>query len=61
MFFDIENVLYCAVLMQYDYKRGLDWWPVLLDSVAQRVTTLYTSLLHTHYSIHSHVFTTVAL
>jgi hypothetical protein len=31
-----------------DYRRGLDWWSDLLDSLIQRVTTLYSSLLHTH-------------
>jgi hypothetical protein len=46
--------------MECDYRRGLDWWPDLLDSLIQRVTTLYSSLLHTHTSVHSHVFTVVA-
>jgi hypothetical protein len=43
--------------MEREYSRGLYWWPDLLDSLIQRVTTLYSSLLHTHTSSHSHVFT----
>jgi hypothetical protein len=30
------------------YKWVLDWWPNWLDSLIQRVTTLYSSLLHPH-------------
>jgi hypothetical protein len=42
-----------------DYKRVLDWWWDSLDSLIQCVTTLYSSLLHTHArtSVHSHVCT----
>jgi hypothetical protein len=47
---------YCHVY-ECDYRRGLDWWPDLLHPLIQRVTTLYKSLLHTHTSVHSHVFT----
>jgi hypothetical protein len=42
--------------MVCEYRRVLDWWSDLLDSLIQRVTTLYKSLLHTT-SVHSHVFT----
>jgi hypothetical protein len=35
----------------------LDWWPDLLDSLIQRVTTLYNWLICTHTSVHRHVFT----
>jgi hypothetical protein len=41
-------------------KNGfLDWWLDLFDSLIQRVTTRYSSLLHTHThtNVHSHVFT----
>jgi hypothetical protein len=34
----------------------LDCWLDLLDSLIQRVTTLYSSLLHIHTSLYSHVF-----
>jgi hypothetical protein len=46
-----------------DYRRVLDRWSDLFDSLIQRVTALYNSLLHTHThththsSVHSHVFT----
>jgi hypothetical protein len=30
-----------------DYRRVLDWWADLLDTLIQGVTTLYISLLHT--------------
>jgi hypothetical protein len=46
--------------MECDYGRCLDLWPDLLDSLIQRVTTVYSSLLHTHTSVHTHVFTAVA-
>jgi hypothetical protein len=56
-------ILYCHDFS--DYRRGLDWWSDLLDSLIQRVTTLYSSLLHTHIhthtSVHSHVFTRCCL
>jgi hypothetical protein len=53
---------FCHVFVECDYRRVLDSWPNLLGSLLQRVTTLYSSLLHTHThtSVHSHVFTTVA-
>jgi hypothetical protein len=40
-----------------DYRQVLDWWSDLLDSLIQRVTIFYNSLLHTNTSIHGHVFT----
>jgi hypothetical protein len=40
------SLLYCNVT-ECDYRRVLGWWSDLLDSLIQRVTTLYTSLLHT--------------
>jgi hypothetical protein len=40
-----------------DYRRVLDWWSDLSDSLIQRVATIYNSLSHTHTSVHSHVFT----
>jgi hypothetical protein len=40
------------------YRRLLGWWPDLLDSLTQRVTTLYSTLLHTN--VYSHVFIAVA-
>jgi hypothetical protein len=33
----------------YDHIRVLDWWLDLLDSLIQRVVTLYSSLLHIYY------------
>jgi hypothetical protein len=47
---------YCH-MYECDYRRVLDWWPDLLDSLIQRVTTLYSSLLHTHTHTHTHVST----
>jgi hypothetical protein len=45
-------------------QTGLDWLSDLLASLIQRVTTLYSSLLHTHIymytSVHSHISTAVA-
>jgi hypothetical protein len=38
---------YCHVY-ECGYWRVLDWWSDLLDFFIQRMTTLYTSLLHTH-------------
>jgi hypothetical protein len=40
-----------------DYKRVLDWRLDLLDSLIQRITTLYKTLSHTKTSVHSDVFT----
>jgi hypothetical protein len=34
-----------------DYTGVFDWWPDLLDSLIQHVTTLYSSLLHTHIPV----------
>jgi hypothetical protein len=36
------------------------WWLNLFHTLIQRATTLYGSLLQTHASVHSHVFTAVA-
>jgi hypothetical protein len=57
------NVKNSHDFMECDYRRGLDWWTDLLDSLIQRVTTLYSSLLyiHTYTSVHSHVFTSRCL
>jgi hypothetical protein len=44
-----------------DYRRVLDWWSDLLDTLIQRVTTLYSPLLHMHTCIHSHIFTSRCL
>jgi hypothetical protein len=60
----LENVLRLYVKINAlsrewsDYRRVLDWWSDLLDSLIQRVITLYSSLLHTHAHINdnSHVF-----
>jgi hypothetical protein len=38
--------LYCHVFSVH--RRVLDWWPNLLDSLIQRVTTLYSTLLSTY-------------
>jgi hypothetical protein len=38
-----------------DHRRDLDWWPDLLHTLIQRVTTLNSSLLHTHACVHSHI------
>jgi hypothetical protein len=35
-------------VMECDYRRVLDWWSDLLNSLIQRVTTLSSSVLHTH-------------
>jgi hypothetical protein len=43
------------VMWQGYYGRVLDWRSDLLDSLSQRMTTLYSSLLHTR--VHRHVFT----
>jgi hypothetical protein len=40
------NRLYTLILL--DVRVTIDWWPDLFDSLIQRVTTLYSSLLHTH-------------
>jgi hypothetical protein len=32
-----------------DYRQVLDWWLNLLHTLIQHVTTLYSSLLHTHW------------
>jgi hypothetical protein len=37
----------CYHVMECDYSRGFDWWPDLLHTLIQRITTLYISLLHT--------------
>jgi hypothetical protein len=34
--------------MECDYRRALVWWPDLLHPLIQRVTTDYSSLLHTN-------------
>jgi hypothetical protein len=47
-------------ILSRDYRRVLDWWSDLLDSLIHRVATIYSSLLHTQTSVHSHVFTAVA-
>jgi hypothetical protein len=36
-----------------NYRRVLNWWLDSLDTSIQRLTTLYSSLLHTHSSIQS--------
>jgi hypothetical protein len=38
--------------MQRNYGRVLYWWTDVPDSLIQRVTTLYFSLLHTHTHTH---------
>jgi hypothetical protein len=59
-----REVLYNIVTWWSDYGRVLEWWSDLLDSLIQGVTTLYSSLLHTHThthtTVHSNVFTAVA-
>jgi hypothetical protein len=48
----------CIVTYMSVTRDGvLDWWSDLLNSLTQRATTLYNSLLRTHTSVHSHVFT----
>jgi hypothetical protein len=49
----VLNIVTC---MECDYTRVLDWWPDLLHTLIQRVTTLYTHT-HTHTSVYSHFFT----
>jgi hypothetical protein len=39
---------YIFTILECDYRRVLDWWSDLLDCLIQRVTTLYSTLLHTH-------------
>jgi hypothetical protein len=49
-----------------DSRRGFDWRPDILNTLIQRVATLYISLLHTHThththnSVHSHVIIAIA-
>jgi hypothetical protein len=38
----------------------LDWWSDLLESLIPPVTTLCSSLIHTHTIVHSHVFAAAA-
>jgi hypothetical protein len=52
----LDSAVGYIVTWQSDYRRVLDWWPDLLDSLIQRVTTLYNSLLHRQNSVRSHVF-----
>jgi hypothetical protein len=40
---------------QSDYKWVSNWWPDLLDSLTERLTTLHFT--HTHTSVNSHIFT----
>jgi hypothetical protein len=47
--------------MECDYRRVLDWWWDLLDSLMQCVTTLY-NYHYTHTSsVHSHAFSDCCL
>jgi hypothetical protein len=41
--------------MECDCRRDLDWWSDLLVFLIQNMATLYSSLLHTQTSVHSHV------
>jgi hypothetical protein len=41
------------------YRRGLDWWPDLLESLIRRVTTLYSPL--SHASGHNHTSESASL
>jgi hypothetical protein len=60
------NILSVSIINVYigmcmsDYSQVLDWWSHLLDSLIQRVTTLYNLVLDTYTSVHSYVFTAVA-
>jgi hypothetical protein len=55
-FYSISN----TVTWFSDFRRVLDWWLDLLDSLIQCVTTLYSTLLHTKVS-KVHVFTSRCL
>jgi hypothetical protein len=44
-----------------DYIRVFDWWSYVSYSLIQCVTILYSSLLRTHISVHSQVFTSRCL
>jgi hypothetical protein len=41
--------------MECDYRRVLDWWSDILDSLVQRVTIHYYT--RTYTGVHRHVFT----
>jgi hypothetical protein len=49
-------LIYC---FECDYRRVLDWWSHLFYFLIQRVTTLYSSLLHTQIHTHTQTHTTV--
>jgi hypothetical protein len=53
------NQINILLLVCSDYRQVLDWWLDLLDSLIQRMTTLYSTVTCTHASVHSHVFTAV--
>jgi hypothetical protein len=44
-------LIYCSNFS--DYRWILDWWPGLLYSLIQCMTTLYSSLLHPHWCLQS--------
>jgi hypothetical protein len=46
---NISNIFVHIVTCTSDYRRDVDWQLDSLDSLIQRVTTLYNSLLHIHY------------
>jgi hypothetical protein len=48
----IESTYIFTILV--NYRRVLDWWPSLLDTLIQRATIIYSALLHTcKYSVTS--------
>jgi hypothetical protein len=61
--FVIDNIYY-IIMWWSDSRRVLDWWPDILDSLVQHVTTLHRLLLRmqtrTHRLVSNHIFTATA-
>jgi hypothetical protein len=53
--------LHLYYVYENDYKWVLNWWSYLLDSLTQCMTTLYSSLLHTHTLVVSTVTSSLPL
>jgi hypothetical protein len=51
-----KTKFHVVMYMECDYRWILDWLLNLLDPLTQHMSILYNSLLHTHTSVHSHVF-----
>jgi hypothetical protein len=52
----IDTPIWIVTCIEWDYRRGLDWWLGLLDSLIS-IWLHFTVYCHTLASIHSHVFT----